>query len=403
VPSVIVFTEDAFATEWDLGGEWSVAHWETARGVPDVERLRGLDYAVAVGPFQHGPLASELGGALRLLAESGAVAIFLYPGRFEGANVTLFEQLMPGNEGYGVGGSLNPVSAVDQAFSQYLTAYGRAHCWFKTSTQTEALGSTSDERIAAVAQPAGSGAVYVLPYFVGNFGTSYNGVIGSLLRAIEAHRTGSDDVLPEYVKDIRLPGEDALIQQITQLEAQAAEAKAQAARLRGFRHLIGTASGPTLEKLIIEALNIVLEDTDLSAEDRMDIGAEDFWLVSPAGDRALAEAKGVSGHVRRQNVNQVDNHREEHGFTPEDMPGLLVVNVFRNTDGEDAAQRSLPVSPDVVANARRNNVLVLRTSDLFKLLDRRLAGENVGEEIEHALDAGGGWLEAKDQESHLHT
>lgn len=403
MPSVIVFTEDAFPNEWDLGSEWRVTHWDAASGVPDPERLVGVDYAVAVGPFQHGPLASELGGMLRLLAESGSCAVFLYPGRFEGANVTLFEKIMPGSKGYGIGRNLSPVSAVNPAFSKYLTAYGRAHCWFTPSAQTDALGTTPDERIAAIAEPAGSGAVYVLPYFVGSFSASYNGVIGSLLRAIDAHRTGSDDVLPEYVKDIRLPGEDALTEKIAHLQTQVGEATAQAARLRGFRHLIGTASGSTLEKLIIEALNLVLEGTDLSAEDRKDTGAEDFWLVGPDGDRALAEAKGVSGHVKRQNVNQVDNHREEHGLKPEDMPGLLIVNVFRNTDGEEATQRSLPVSTDVIANARRNNVLILRTLDLFRLLQRRLAGNSVSKEFENAIDAGGGWLEAKGEDIQLHT
>jgi hypothetical protein len=210
------------------------------------------------------------------------------------------------------------------------------------------------------------------------------------------------DSQPEYLEDIRLPGEQEVLDSIDSLRNEIAEKEEAASRLRRFRKLIGTASGTTLENLIIDALNVILDASDLSAEDREDVGAEDFWIIDSKGDVALAESKGIGAHVRRTNINQVDDHRDAHDLKTDDTPGLLIVNVFRNSDGEEAPKRSLPVSPDVVAHAARNNVLVLRTVDLFNLLHRRLNGADAAAEFTKGLKAGGGWLEVATESSELH-
>lgn len=403
MPNGIVITARGFTPEWKIGPEWHLVHWNIAEGVPEPTRLAGVDYVLAVSPFPQLSLASELGGALRLFAESGSTVVFLYPGQLEGVDQALFDQLLPNNPGLRSFIPPAPAPALEPAFGDYLTAYGRSGVYLAALPEDTAPLGGKQNRVAAFSQPADTGSIYVLPYFVGDFTASYNAVVGSLLRAIEAHRSGSDDALPQYVDDLLLPGENEALERAAELRTETQKADAEASRFRSFRHLLGSASGSALEALIIEALNLVLEGTDATAEDREDTGAEDFWLVGPDGDIALAEAKGIGGHIRRQNVNQVDDHRDQHDLEPEEMPGLLVVNVFRNTDGDDASQRSLPVSPDVVDHSRRNNVLVLRTRDLFYLLHRRLEGNRVGQEFLDALKGGGGWLEADADGTELHT
>jgi hypothetical protein len=392
MPNGVVITASGFSPEWDVGPEWKLAHWDIAEGIPEPARLAGLDNVVAVGPFPSNPQASELGGALRLFADSGTTVAFLYPGNVEGPDKVLFDQLLPDNPGLGHFAPPAPAPALEPVFNEYLTAYGRSGTYLASLTETTAPLGGAPDRVAAFVQIDDHGSIYVLPYFVGDFTASYNAVIGSVLRAIAGHGSGSDDALPQYVEGLLLPGEEEVLKRVATLQTKTEEAEVEAARLRNFRHLLGNASGSVLEALIIEALNLVLEDTDLTAEDREDVGAEDFWLVDRDGDIALAEAKGIGGHVRRQNVNQVDDHRDQYDLKPEEMPGLLVINVFRNTDGADAEQRSLPVSPDVVAHARRNNVLILRTRDLFFLLHQRLGGASVGQVLVGCLKSGAAGL-----------
>jgi hypothetical protein len=158
-----------------------------------------------------------------------------------------------------------------------------------------------------------------------------------------------------------------------------------------FRHLVGSLQGTPLERLIIDALNVVLEGSRYTAEDREDIGAEDFLIVGPDGDFALAESKGIGSHVRREHVNQVDNHRSAAGRDVDEFPGLLVVNIL--LDAKSLDERLLPVSDDVVRQADRQNVLILRGADLYYLVSRKLAAEDAAGELLGALGAHGDWLE----------
>jgi hypothetical protein len=60
------------------------------------------------------------------------------------------------------------------------------------------------------------------------------------------------------------------------------------------------------------------------------------------------------------------------------------------------------VSEDVIRHADRQNVLILRGIDLYKLVSRKLAGEDAPRELLEALDAHGGWLEVDDDRADLH-
>ncbi len=222
-----------------------------------------------------------------------------------------------------------------------------------------------------------------------------------LSAAIAAHRSDAAAVLPAFLADLRLPGEDDVLSEIAETEATLNELRKRAAYLEHFRLLLGPrGSGAALEDLVIEALNLVLDATEYRAEDREDVGAEDFWIVGPDGDVALAEVKGVNTHIRREDVNQVDNHREATG-KPQEFPGLLVFNISRGQDS--LTQRELPVPGQTMTRAANSNVLVLRTRDLYNLLVRKVAGADAGQELLDAHGAGGGWLEVTLDSASLRT
>jgi hypothetical protein len=152
---------------------------------------------------------------------------------------------------------------------------------------------------AAISVTRDRGAIYALPFVLGGGEMQF----GELLTAaITAHRADAAAVLPTFLEGLRLPGEDEVLAEIEQVETKLARLRERAAYLEHFRLLLGPrGTGLALEQLVIEALNVVLEGTEYSAEDRDDVGAEDFWIVGPTGDAALAEAsrkRNARGCVR---------------------------------------------------------------------------------------------------------
>lgn len=176
-------------------------------------------------------------------------------------------------------------------------------------------------------------------------------------------------MLPEFLAELHLPGEQDVLAQIGETERALGELRERAEYLGHFRFLLGPrGTGAVLEGSVIEALNVVLDGTEYRAEDRADVRAEDFWIVGPEGDVALAEVKGVNTNVRREDVNQVDSHREA-AERPPAFPGLLVVNIFRGHDTLE--QRQLPIPDQTLTHGANSNVLILRTQDLYNLVHWR--------------------------------
>lgn len=119
---------------------------------------------------------------------------------------------------------------------------------------------------------------------------------------------------------------------------------------------------------------------------------EDFEILRRDDRVAIAEAKGVNRGVSLQDVNQVNQHRTEIvDASAEELPGLLVVNAFRSDDGIE--RRRTEIHDRIRRHAVRMNVCVLRSVDLYALLERRLGGADDAEEIAKViLKGGGGWL-----------
>jgi hypothetical protein len=368
-----------------------------SHGVPAPEEVAGAEVIVIIGPLAGGDHAQQLGGAVRLAVERGATAICLFPVRLDGHDRAFVRELGP----LGVSSRSSGVRVTSRSpsFYDYFRAYGVSATTFTEAANGEVLGAIHGDEAGAICLPVERGVLYLLPYHVASLQASHAPMIDAALRAVTAHQEGGQAAIPEFLDGIRVPGETELLAEISDAERNLDEQRREATRLARFRLLIGTTSGDALEALVIETLNLILSETELRAEDREDVGAEDFWLTASGADVALAEAKGIGSHVRREHVNQVENHRAERDRAVEDLPGLLVINVFRGS--EDLDQRGLPVSDDVIRHAVRLNVLVLRTLDLLNLVRQHLAGLHPGASVEEHLRAGGGWLEVTEDQIRL--
>lgn len=391
---------------WDLPSQFEVSSQFLRDKIPDQDDLKQFDLVLVMGRLGSEARALQFGGALRLAVEDGLTAALLYPGKLEKSDRRLVEQMFPSSSELRNFNQEWTISTNDPAFHEYFAVFGRSSCSIRGPSRISGaavLGEIEGDP-CAVSVPQGSGSMYVVPFKVADLEASYNALIKAFLEAIEtSHGPQGEERLPEHLLEVRLPGEEKVLSDIARKESEVANLQVEASRLERYRHIMGGGTGANLEELTIEVLNVILQGTEVKAEDRNDVGVEDFWLMGPDGDIALAEVKGVGGHVRRPNVNQVDDHRDAHDFKQDAMPGLLIVNVFRNAVGDEAGQRELSVNPDVVAHAAKNNVLILRTRDLFYLLHRKMAGDDAGQELLDALRAGGGWLRVDEGSAELQT
>jgi hypothetical protein len=244
------------------------------------------------------------------------------------------------------------------------------------------------------------GSLYVLPYAEP---TGFGVMVDRLARAVLAHQQERLVVVPSFFDNLQVPDEADAVARIAATREELARLEEQHASIVRHKHLLGHFSGDQLEELVIEDLNLVLSGTEVEARDVEERSAEDFELVDGSGVRmALAESKAARGGISLDHVNQVNSRRSEHfDATIEELPGLLVVNTFRNSD--DLEQRQRPVEKRIVRQAQAVNVLILRTWDLYQLVVRRLSGGDDGEKILAALRGGGGWLEAREDGLQVHT
>jgi hypothetical protein len=350
----------------------------------------------------------ELGGLLATMLQRGRIVIVAYNVRPDEAQGRILSRLASIGVSYSIERGEQLHSTIT-AFDEYLLRYGISASAVRAEDDRVAAeviarfpnDPAGPESAAAARFSIGSGQLYVLPYHVAQLPPAHDALVTAMLRAVREHQASGDHgvEVPPFLADLRLPGEADLLGDIDQMRETLHAAEEHAQALQSFRLMLGPASGERLEGLVIEAVNRILDGSDYRAEDRDDLGAEDFWIVGPAGDFALAEVKGINTSVKRVPVNQVDDHRSHLGHDDGEPPGLLVVNTHRGT--EDLAAKSEEIHPDVREHAHRQNVVLLTGLDLYELVGLAMAGHDAAADLIAGLETGGGLLRVRDGATQL--
>lgn len=124
-----------------------------------------------------------------------------------------------------------------------------------------------------------------------------------------------------------------------------------------------------------------------------DQSKEGFWLVAEAfnEDWACGEVReSAAGNVSREHLARVMLSRSEAG-RGDDFPALLVVNTFCEKSAPE--ERDQPIPSDVVRRAVEDRILVMRTLDLVRLLQKDQSGFAGVVEFQDAVRNSGGWFE----------
>lgn len=121
-----------------------------------------------------------------------------------------------------------------------------------------------------------------------------------------------------------------------------------------------------------------------------DVGEEDFWIVNNDHlELAMCECKGKDNDLTRADINMLDTHREARK-RKENFPAILLVNSFNKAN--TLKEKDMPIASNVIEHAVKNNILVLRTLDLFRLLDLYQRKTVTTKEILNKFTSFNGWM-----------
>jgi hypothetical protein len=380
-----------------------------AGNVPSPAELAAADVVLVIGPVQDAQYGLELAGAMKLALERGATLVFTYNARFQEFDQRFVYELVQFS-GRPISGSVLAAAtkpAPHPAFREYLTVHGQTDLQLHNLPEgVEVLAHAVVAIQPYKAEPTAvrigfaRGSLYILPY---QPSASLWVMLERLVGAVLEHREGMHLTIPPFFETLRVPGEEEVVDGIAAAREELERLEGQRAALTRHKHLVGHFSSEQLERLVIEELNLVFSGTGVQARDVEERYVEDFELVDATGARkALGESKAAGGGVGLSHVDQVNSHRSElFDATADELAGLLVVNTFRNDDVANRRRES--VNERVVRHARRMNVLILRSWDLYQLAVRRLAGQDDGADVLGALVGGGGWLEVEEAGLTTHT
>jgi hypothetical protein len=364
--------------------------------LPSVDDFRNIKIAYVIGSLASIDASVQLAGTLLLAQRQfGTKIVFAYATHIKEPNAAFLVKL-----GVRVPDGAPPqhVTSTDDAFDDYLMRFGMAGAeWsaYEVEDWAEVLG-TVGYSVVALRSRGEREVIHVVPYYLPRQ-ASGDDFFASLHRAVLSREEATPGRLPDFLTNVRLgTHEEHALEELAAAQAAYDEKVIAVAALRKWRHLIGHASGQPLVELVAAALNAILDGSGYRADQRDETYAEDFWIVGPdKNDFGLVESKGVGGGIRRENVNQLDGHRESNKL-PESFPGLLIINSYRNDERLDRRLEEVR-PPGVVSLANAQNVVVMRTWDLFQLLGMRLDGNEVASVLIDALSGeGGGWLRVND-------
>jgi len=285
------------------------------------------------------------------------------------------------------------VEAVQNEFIRFIKKYGVAKTVFGFP-----YGNTPSRRILARAGQAVVGAEFDNQIFLLPFHTTQNDKFSAteiavwVSRAIEDYRQKNAIPQPEWLDEFRFAQENTLACELEAVTQKKSELQAQLHGLKEYKGIL-TTSGENLRSII----NAIFEDFFGLKVDPSDEGKEDGKILNENGELlAIFEVKGVKKGISRENINQVDSHRERNGLSTS-TPAILIINNQMDVDGIEA-RLNTSVAKEQIEHAVKLRILIMRTIDLLFLM-KHLEDKSIsdrGTELLKLMQSPGGWLKADD-------
>jgi hypothetical protein len=320
----------------------------------------------------------------------GKFIVFLVPRlpKFLGddLNVDLFRRILDGINIYweNLQSPLAHIHSEVPEFQEFIERYGTAHNRYR-------LRDGSAKRICGVEGYALgfsiADKVFILPCAFPETHEQAGEMAVTAIRAARDYRERIREAFPEWIAEYRFEKEGGLIAKAEELRGQLLTIESEIDVYKQYKGALCFRSDP-LVRVVTEVLHGFF-GLDLEVEEKR---VEDAALKDEQGNIvAVFEIKGVNGDFTRQNVNQVDSHRERLNL-PASTPGILLMNTIMSA--ESLADKDQPPHPDIIKKAVADNVLLVRTLDLLRCANLSETGKLSREQFRETILGQAGWLKA---------
>ncbi len=201
--------------------------------------------------------------------------------------------------------------------------------------------------------------------------------------------------VPDWADKLLFPNEPSLREEKANAIARIEEINAEIDVYRNYKKALVQGDDQlvdTVSDILHKGFGLKINSIDEYKEDLKIVDEDDSPLV-------FCEIKGVNRGIKREHVNQADSHRDRAGL-PASFPAVLIVNThIKNARSLDEKDKDVPIEQTV--HAKKNNVLILRTLDLLRLLCVTLKQSIPKLTILHLLQSPGGWLRVADEKWEL--
>ncbi|MCU1326204.1 MAG: hypothetical protein JWN34_1574 [Bryobacterales bacterium] len=279
------------------------------------------------------------------------------------------------------------VQAEMSEFSTFLARFGGANTYFEYSRHSldiQEVASLGGRCVGFI----GGDQMFFVPSLLPTWGQQVpEEFFSSLVAGVAGTLTRLRVEVPDWARKVEFVEEPSLKEQRQELDKQVKAIEARKADLeRMKRTLVGEGS------ILVEDVAFVLEAVFGLQTDSVDRFKEDLRVLDASGATLmLCEVKGVSRGVKREHINQADNHRERAALASS-VPTLLIVNTSKSAC--DLIEKDQGIDPEQVRHAVRLNILILRTLDLVYLARLCAAGRISQRDVRDLFFGEAGWLKA---------
>ena len=135
------------------------------------------------------------------------------------------------------------------------------------------------------------------------------------MESILRYRQRNTRYLPEWLKTIQFAAEKKLEARKLEVEAELTALKAETDLWKEYKAILSATGRPLVAAVVSVLRNFF--SLNLRSEENY---IEDAIIYGDDGALAfVVEIKGVNGGITAQHVNQVDNHRDRLGISPESL------------------------------------------------------------------------------------
>jgi hypothetical protein len=277
-----------------------------------------------------------------------------------------------------------------KAFDEFIKSYGTTNVIFSRQPGMQVISEDPKGGVVAFAlSQEGSGKIIFLPcVFLLRDDEYREKLLTALYDSAFSYLKSEVKTVPQYIYDVRLPGEEEILEQEKQHVAKIKEISLLKSRFMQLKEGL-VAGGDELVSVMLDAFKAA--GIEVWKEEKH---PEDFWLVSGGYRSVLVHVAEDGANLRREHVRKADHHREEYLPNDDRFPVLLIINSF--TGVKSWEEKNVEIGKWEIPFAVKMNVFVMRTTDLLEMSALFSLRTLTIDDFFKLILQGGGWLRVKD-------